>query len=147
MLDFSVSSSEDSFFLKSASGLTSSMISSIETFSYDDLIVKKFSVATIVWGAVALLLGVVIAFQLALYKLNLGLPWTTFGRLRPLHTNAAIFAFAGNAIFAGIYHSSQRLLKTRMFSDFLSKIHFNIMFINKLYFFWIFIFPRPGIYT
>ncbi len=77
-----------------------------------------------IWGLVALLLGVFIASQLADWKLNFGISWLTFGRLRPLHTNAAIFAFAGNAIFAGIYHSSQRLLKTRMASDWMSKLHF-----------------------
>lgn len=96
----------------------------IEKFSYDDDIVKKFLVATLVWGAVAMLIGVFIASQLANWKLNLGLPWTTFGRLRPVHTNAAIFAFAGNGIFAGIYYSTQRLLRTRMYSDAMSKIHF-----------------------
>lgn len=96
----------------------------LETFSYDDKTVKLFVIATLVWGAVALLLGVTIAFQLAEWRLNFGLPWTTFGRLRPLHTNAAIFAFCGNAIFAGIYYSHQRLLKTRLFNDTLSKIHF-----------------------
>ena len=96
----------------------------IESFVYDDAIVKKFIVATLVWGIVAMFVGVFIAFQLASWKLNLGLPWITFGRLRPLHTNAAIFAFAGNAIFAGIYHSTQRLLKTRLYSDFLSNFHF-----------------------
>lgn len=95
-----------------------------ESFIYDDEIVKKFLIATLIWGAVALLLGVFIASQLANWKLNLGLPWTTFGRLRPLHTNAAIFAFAGNGVFAAIYYSSQRLLKTRMYSDVLSCIHF-----------------------
>ena len=95
-----------------------------ETFSYDDQIVKWFVIATVIWGAVALLLGVTIAFQLADWRLNLGLPWTTFGRLRPLHTNAAIFAFCGNAIFAGIYYSHQRLLKARLFNDLLSRIHF-----------------------
>jgi cytochrome c oxidase cbb3-type subunit I/II len=96
----------------------------LESFSYDDQIVRWFVGATILWGAVAMLLGVIIAFQMANWKLNLGLPWTTFGRLRPLHTNAAIFAFCGNAIFAGIYYSSQRLLKARLFNDLLSKIHF-----------------------
>lgn len=95
-----------------------------DTFSYDDVIVKYFIIATLVWGAVAMLLGVTIAFQMADWRVNLGLPWTTFGRLRPLHTNAAIFAFCGNAIFAGIYHSHQRLLKARLFNDTLSKIHF-----------------------
>lgn len=95
-----------------------------DTFSYDDGIVKLFVIATLAWGAVALLLGVTIAFQLADWHVNLGIPWTTFGRLRPLHTNAAIFAFCGNAIFAGIYYSHQRLLKARLYSDTLSKIHF-----------------------
>lgn len=96
----------------------------LEEFTYDDDIVKKFILATIGWGAIALLLGVFVATQLADWRFNLGLPWTTFGRLRPLHTNAAIFAFAGNGVFAGIYYSTQRLLKTRMYSDTLSKIHF-----------------------
>lgn len=96
----------------------------LETFSYDDQIVRWFVIATVIWGAVAMLLGITIAFQMAEYRLNLGLPWTTFGRLRPLHTNAAIFAFCGNAIFAGTYYSTQRLLKARLFNDFLSKIHF-----------------------
>lgn len=91
---------------------------------YDDEVVKKFIWATIVWGGVAFLVGLIVALQLAHWPFNFGLEWITFGRLRPLHTNAAIFAFAGNAIFAGIYHSSQRLLKTRLFSDFLSNAHF-----------------------
>lgn len=96
----------------------------LEKFSYDDQIVRMFVIATIIWGAVAILLGVTIAFQLATWKMNFGLQWITFGRLRPLHTNAAIFAFCGNAIFAGVYYSHQRLLKARLFSDVLSKIHF-----------------------
>jgi cytochrome c oxidase cbb3-type subunit I/II len=95
-----------------------------ETFSYDDQIVKWFVIATVIWGVVALLLGVTVAFQLADWRLNLGLPWFTFGRLRPLHTNAAIFAFCGNAIFAGIYYSHQRLCKARLFNDTLSRAHF-----------------------
>lgn len=96
----------------------------LETFSYDDEIVKKFSIAAVVWGAVGMLVGVILAAQLADWRFNLGIEWLTFGRLRPLHTNAVIFAFVGNSIFAGIYHSSQRLLKTRLFSDTLSKVHF-----------------------
>lgn len=91
---------------------------------YDDQIVRMFFHATLFWAFAAFTAGVWIAFELAVWQLNLNTEWLTFGRLRPLHTNAAIFAFAGNAIFAGIYHSSQRLLKTRMFSDVLSKIHF-----------------------
>jgi cytochrome c oxidase cbb3-type subunit I/II len=98
---------------------------SIDTIHpYDDDIVKKFVIATIVWAGVAFLLGIVVAFQLANWRLNGSLSWLSFGRLRPLHTNAAIFAFAGNAIFAGIYYSTQRLCKTRLFSDALSAIHF-----------------------
>lgn len=96
----------------------------LESFSYNDSIVKKFSIATVIWGAVGMLVGVLLAAQLADYRLNFGLEWITFGRLRPLHTNAIIFAFVGNSIFAGIYHSTQRLLKTRLFSDTLSNIHF-----------------------
>lgn len=95
-----------------------------ETFSYDDDIVKLFSLATILWGGIAFLVGVIAALQLANWHMNFGLSWLTFGRLRPLHTNAAIFAFGGNAIFAGIYYSTQRLCKARMFNDTLSKIHF-----------------------
>ncbi len=102
----------------------SSASGAVESIRYDDDIVKKFVLATVVWGAVALLVGLYVALELAFHQLNFGLPWITFGRLRPLHTNAAIFAFAGNAIFAGIYHSSQRLLKTRMYSDRLSRFHF-----------------------
>lgn len=95
-----------------------------EKFSYDDAIVKKFALATVVWGGIAFLVGLIAALQLASWKFNFNAEWLTFGRLRPLHTNAAIFAFAGNAIFAGIYYSTQRLLKARMFSDGLSKFHF-----------------------
>ena len=93
-----------------------------ETLRYDDSIVRKFMTATIVWGAVGMLVGLWCALQLALPSLNVG-PYFTFGRLRPLHTNAVIFAFAGNAIFAAVYYSSQRLLKARPI-DWLSKFHF-----------------------
>ncbi len=102
----------------------SAQTNTIETFRYDDAIVRKFLIACVLWGFVGMLVGVVIAAQLAWWPLNLGLPWTTFGRLRPLHTNAVIFAFAGNAIFAGIYYSLQRLCKSRMLSDLLSSLHF-----------------------
>ena len=96
----------------------------VETFRYDDRIVRKFLIATVVWGTVAMLAGLFIALELAHWQFNLGLPWTTFSRIRPVHTNAAIFAFVGNCMFMGIYYSAQRLLKTRMFSDALSNIHF-----------------------
>lgn len=95
-----------------------------ETVRYDDKIVRLFIMATILWGVVGMLVGVIVAAQLTFPSLNFDLPWLSFGRLRPLHTNAVIFAFAGNTIFAGIYYSTQRLLKTRMFSDTLSAIHF-----------------------
>ena len=94
-----------------------------DVVQYDDKITRYFTIATMVWAGVALLVGLIIALQLAFHQLNFDLPWITFGRLRPLHTNAAIFAFAGNAIFAGIYYSTQRLLKTRPI-DVLSKVHF-----------------------
>lgn len=91
---------------------------------YDDAVVRAFSWATMVWGLIAFLAGLLAALQLAYWPFNFNLEWLTFGRLRPLHTNAAIFAFAGNAIFAGIYHSTQRLCKVRMYSDTLSRLHF-----------------------
>ena len=100
------------------------MSAQVEKFTYDDDIVRKFCLATVVFGIVAFLVGIIIAIQLAWPELNMGISWLTFGRLRPLHTNAAIFAFAGNTIFAGIYYSSQRLLKAGMFSRVLSLVHF-----------------------
>lgn len=103
----------------------SSNLKQTETSNYyDDKTVRYFIFAAIGWGLTAFLLGLWVALQLSSWKFNFNLEWLTFGRLRPLHTNAAIFAFAGNAIFAGIYHSTQRLCKTRMYSDMLSKIHF-----------------------
>jgi cytochrome c oxidase cbb3-type subunit I/II len=95
-----------------------------QKFYYDNKIVKYFILATIIWGVVAVLVGVLIAMQLAFPAFNFGLEYTSFGRVRPIHTNAVIFAFVGNAIFAGVYYSLQKLLKARMFSDVLSKVHF-----------------------
>jgi cytochrome c oxidase cbb3-type subunit I/II len=92
--------------------------------TYDDAIVRRFLFASVVFGAVGMLLGVLIASQLAFWQMNLGIPQLTFSRLRPLHTNAVIFAFVGNMMFAGVYYSTQRLLKARMASDLLSRIHF-----------------------
>ncbi len=100
------------------------MTSRIEKFQYDDAVVRKFAFATTIWGAVATLAGLWLALMLVVPELSFNLPVLTFGRLRPLHTNAAIFAFAGNALFAATYYSSQRLLKARMFSDALSNFHF-----------------------
>lgn len=96
----------------------------LEKFSYDNEIVRKFTLATIIWGLVGMLVGLLIATQLFVPALNFNIPFLTFGRIRPLHTNAVIFAFVGNAIFMGIYYSLQRLCKARMFSDMLSNIHF-----------------------
>jgi len=95
-----------------------------DKFFYDNKIVKWFAYATILWGLVGMLVGVLAAFQLVFPALNLNTAQTTFGRVRPVHTNAVIFAFVGNGIFMGVYYSLQRLLKARMFSDFLSKLHF-----------------------
>ncbi|KAA9345730.1 cytochrome-c oxidase, cbb3-type subunit I [Adhaeribacter soli] len=99
-------------------------INTLETFYYDNKIVRNFAWATIFWGLAGMLIGVIIAFQLARPEFNMGNQYTTFGRIRPLHTNAVIFAFVGNGIFMGVYYSLQRLLKARMYSDVLSKIHF-----------------------
>ncbi len=93
------------------------------TIVYNDHVVRQFTFASVAWGIVGMLVGVLIASQLAFPQLNLA-PWLSFGRLRPLHTNAVIFAFVGNMLFAGIYYSTQRLLKVRMVSDALSRFHF-----------------------
>lgn len=94
-----------------------------ELVHFDDGIVRLFVLATAIWGFVGMLVGALIALQMPFWQANLG-PYLTFGRLRPLHTNAVIFAFAGNAIFAAVYYSTQRLVKARMFSDLMSRIHF-----------------------
>jgi len=95
----------------------------LERFSYDDAPVRAFLLATIVWGVVGMLVGLIVAIQLADPSFNL-LPELSFGRLRPLHTNAVIFAFAGNAFFTGCYYSMQRLLKAQTFSKAMSWFHF-----------------------
>ncbi|QDO94359.1 cytochrome-c oxidase, cbb3-type subunit I [Formosa sediminum] len=96
----------------------------IQQFYYDNKIVKKFIYATIFWGVIGMAVGLLLAFFFLFPNLTDGISWLSFGRLRPLHTNAVIFAFVGNAIFAGVYYSSQRLLKARMASDTLSAINF-----------------------
>ncbi len=96
----------------------------VETFYYDNRIVKNFAFATLLWGVVGMLVGLLAAVQMYLPAANFGLPFTTFGRVRPLHTNAVIFAFVGNGIFMGVYYSLQRLCKAPMFSKALSAIHF-----------------------
>ena len=99
-------------------------MSQLERFYYDNVSTRNFIYATLLWGFVGMLVGFILTLQLIFPELNLGIAETSFGRLRPLHTNAAIFAFVGNGIFAGVYYSLQRLLKARMWSDVLSKIHF-----------------------
>jgi len=96
----------------------------VQQFYYDNKIVKNFLYATMLWGVVGMLVGLLLAFMFLFPNLTDGISWLSFGRLRPLHTNAVIFAFVGNAIFAGVYYSTQRLLKARMFNDTLSKINF-----------------------
>ncbi|MBC2602021.1 cytochrome-c oxidase, cbb3-type subunit I [Puniceicoccus vermicola] len=108
------------------------------TIEYDDRIVRQFTIASIFWGVIGMSAGALIASQLNFWQMNgkflewltfgliqnEGLQQITFGRLRPLHTNAAIFAFVGNMMFAGVYYSTQRLCRCRLASDLLSKIHF-----------------------
>lgn len=96
----------------------------VEKFYYDNRTVKWFAYAVVFWGIVGMLAGLWAAICLYYPPMNLGLPATTFGRMRPVHTNAVVFAFVGNGIFMGVYYSLQRLCKTRMFSDVLSKLHF-----------------------
>jgi cytochrome c oxidase cbb3-type subunit I/II len=100
------------------------MNTNVESFKYDNRIVRAFAIATVIFGLVGFSAGLLIACQLFWPGLNLNLQYTTFGRLRPLHTNAVIFAFVGNGMFMGIYYSLQRLCKARMFSDTLSWINF-----------------------
>jgi len=99
----------------------------IQKFSYDNKIVKYFAYATIIWGIIGMIVGLTAALQLAFpefFNDYLGYSILSFGRIRPLHTNAVIFAFVGNGIFMGVYYSLQRLLKTRMWSDKLSSLNF-----------------------
>lgn len=96
----------------------------IETFKYDNAIVRAFAIATVVWGLVGMSAGLLGAIELFFPGANLNIQFITFGRLRPVHTNAVIFAFVGNGMFMGIYYSLQRLCKARMFNDFISWFHF-----------------------
>ncbi|MDO8960517.1 MAG: cytochrome-c oxidase, cbb3-type subunit I [Methylophilus sp.] len=92
--------------------------------TYNDKVVRQFSIMAVVWGVVGMLMGVIIAAQLVWPELNLGLPWTSFGRLRPLHTNAVIFAFGGSALFATSYYVVQRTCQTRLFAGKLASFTF-----------------------
>ncbi|RZT97973.1 cbb3-type cytochrome c oxidase subunit I [Rivibacter subsaxonicus] len=92
--------------------------------SYDDRVIRQFSLAAVLWGVVGMTVGVFIAAQLAWPELNFGIPWLSYGRLRPLHTNAVIFAFGGCALFATSYHVVQRTCQTRLFAPWLAELTF-----------------------
>ena len=97
------------------------------TVKDDNKIVTYFAFATIMWGVIGMLVGLIAALQLAFpefFNEYLGFRYISFGRIRPMHTNAVIFAFVGNGIFMGVYYSLQRLLKTRMWSDKMSYLNF-----------------------
>ena len=96
----------------------------MQQFRYDNKIVRNFIYASLLFGVVGMSVGLLVAFFYLFPNLTDGIPWLSYGRLRPLHTNAVIFAFVGNAVFAGVYYSLQRLLKARMYSDFLSQVNF-----------------------
>lgn len=93
-----------------------------ESFNYK--VVRQFAIMTVVWGIVGMLVGVVIAAQLLWPSLNFDIPWLTYGRLRPLHTNAVIFAFGGSALFAASYYVVQRTCQVRLLSDKLAAFTF-----------------------
>jgi cytochrome c oxidase cbb3-type subunit I/II len=96
----------------------------MQQFRYDNKIVRNFIYASLLFGVVGMSVGLLVALFYLFPNLTDGIPWLSYGRLRPLHTNAVIFAFVGNAVFAGVYYSLQRLLKARMYSDFLSQVNF-----------------------
>ena len=96
----------------------------VEKFNYDNRIVRDFALATMLWGTVGMVVGLLAAIELVMPAANANTPYLTFGRIRPLHTNAVIFAFVGNGIFMGVYYSLQRLCKARLWSDVLSRLHF-----------------------
>jgi cytochrome c oxidase cbb3-type subunit I/II len=96
----------------------------LEKFTYDNTLARNFAIATVLWAVVAFLVGLIASLAILWPEVSMQLPYLTFGRLRPLHTNAAIFAFVGNSIFAGVYYSMPRLLKTSMFSDVLGNLNF-----------------------
>ena len=92
--------------------------------AYNDKVVRQFAIMTVVWGVVGMLVGVIIAAQLTWPALNLGIEWLSYGRLRPLHTNAVIFAFGGCGLFAASYYVVQRTCQVRIFSDTLAAFTF-----------------------
>ena len=92
--------------------------------SYNDTVVRQFAVMTVVWGIVGMLVGVILAAQLLWPALNFDIPWLTFSRLRPLHTNAVIFAFGGSALFATSYYIVQRTCHVRLYAEKLAAFTF-----------------------
>src|SRR3982751_4690668 len=92
--------------------------------TYNYKVVRQFAVMTIVWGVVGMLVGVLIAAQLIWPELNFGIPWLSYGRLRPLHTNAVIFAFGGCGLFATSYYIVQRTCQTKLFMPKLASFTF-----------------------
>jgi cytochrome c oxidase cbb3-type subunit 1 len=100
------------------------MSSAVAAGTYNYKVVRQFAVMTVIWGIVGMLVGVIIAAQMAWPELNFGVPWLSFGRLRPLHTNAVIFAFGGCALFATSYYVVQRTSQARLFSDGLAAFTF-----------------------
>ena len=102
----------------------SSVPRAVEEFFYDNKIVRDFGIATVFWGIAGMLVGLLAAIELAQPDANMHTAITTFGRIRPLHTNAVIFAFVGNGIFMGVYYSLPRLCKAAMYSKTLSRLHF-----------------------
>ena len=96
----------------------------LQKFTYDNKLTKLFMLVTIMWGVVGMLVGLTVAFELIFPGMSAEISWLSFGRLRPLHTNAVIFAFVGNGFFAAIYYSMPRLLKTPMYSKAMGNIHF-----------------------
>ena len=92
--------------------------------NYDDRVVRQFALMTIVWGIVGMSVGALLAAQLIWPALNFDIPWLSYGRLRPLHTNAVIFAFGGSALFATSYYIVQRTCHTRLFLPKLAEFTF-----------------------
>src|SRR5690349_17473893 len=92
--------------------------------TYSDTVIRQFSLAAVLWGVVGMLVGLFIAAQLAWPELNFGIPWLSYGRLRPLHTNAVIFAFGGCALFATSYYVAQRTCHVRLFAGKLASFTF-----------------------
>jgi cytochrome c oxidase cbb3-type subunit 1 len=99
-------------------------VSTSPQVSYEDRSVRLFALAAVLWGVVGMLVGVIIAAQLTWPELNFGIPWLSYGRLRPLHTNAVIFAFGGCVLFATAYHVAQRTCQTRLFAPGLAMFTF-----------------------